>query len=171
MYRKHVFVYTKMFWWTTILYTLPITEQELILQCEIFLVYIKDSVYGELEKIRPPMMNTTQKEPEKDAKQTTSEGGPVKKAAIAVTEPVITESTSDSWNKPTVITQNVTQGNQLPGIDTFLSKVCTVPMKRCNFAQVYQDVANRPKPVYPIEVNVEIMGNNENEKPSQCTSQ
>ena len=33
---------------------MPVTEQELISQCEIVLVYIKDRIYGELEKIRGP---------------------------------------------------------------------------------------------------------------------
>ena len=47
-----------MFWWTTLLYTLPITEQELISQCEIVLVCIKDGIYGELEKIRGPAIKS-----------------------------------------------------------------------------------------------------------------
>ena len=55
MYRRHVYVYTQMFWWTTILYTLPVTEQELLSQCEVILVYIKDGIYGELESIRSPV--------------------------------------------------------------------------------------------------------------------
>ena len=49
-----------MFWWTTLLYTLPITEQELISQCEIVLVYVKDGIYGELEKIRGPTTKSAQ---------------------------------------------------------------------------------------------------------------
>ena len=54
MYRRHVYVYTKMFWWTTLLYSLPVTEQELRSQCEVVLVYVKDGVYGELDRIRSP---------------------------------------------------------------------------------------------------------------------
>ena len=38
MYQKRAFVYTQMFWWTSILYTLPIQERELVDQCEIVLV-------------------------------------------------------------------------------------------------------------------------------------
>ena len=59
MYRKHTFVYTQMFWWTSILYTLPIQERELVDQCEIVLVFLKPGVFGELHKIRPPMATTT----------------------------------------------------------------------------------------------------------------
>ena len=54
MYRKHAFVYTQMFWWTSILYTLPIQERELVDQCEIVLLFLKPGVFGELHKIRPP---------------------------------------------------------------------------------------------------------------------
>ena len=60
MYRHHVYVYTQMFWWTTILYTLPVTEQELLSQCEIILVYVKDGIYGELDRIRSPATKLTQ---------------------------------------------------------------------------------------------------------------
>ena len=48
-----------MFWWTSILYTLPIQERELVDQCEIVLVFLKPGVFGELHKIRPPMATTT----------------------------------------------------------------------------------------------------------------
>ena len=60
MYRGHVYVYTQMFWWTTLLYTLPVTEQELLSQCKIVLVYVKDGIYGELEKIRGPATKSAQ---------------------------------------------------------------------------------------------------------------
>ena len=36
------------------LYTLPVTEKELMTQCDIKLVYIWDSVFGELDAIRGP---------------------------------------------------------------------------------------------------------------------
>ena len=54
MYRRHVYVFTQMFWWTTLLYTVPVTEKELLAQCEVVLVYIRDGVFGELEPIRGP---------------------------------------------------------------------------------------------------------------------
>ena len=60
MYRCHAYVYTQMFWWTTLLYTLPITEQELVSQCEIVLVYVKDGIFGELDKIRSPASTTVE---------------------------------------------------------------------------------------------------------------
>ena len=60
MYRCHVYVYTQMFWWTTLLYTLPVTEQELVSQCEIVLVYVKDGIYGKLDRIRSPAAKAAQ---------------------------------------------------------------------------------------------------------------
>ena len=60
MYRRHIYVYTKMFWWTTLLYSLPVTEQELRSQCEVVLVYVKDGVYGELDRIRSPAKKGSQ---------------------------------------------------------------------------------------------------------------
>ena len=40
MYRRHVYVFTQMFWWTTLLYTVPVSEKELMAQCDVVLVYI-----------------------------------------------------------------------------------------------------------------------------------
>ena len=60
MYRRHAYVYTQMFWGTTLLYTLPVTEQELVSQCEIVLVYVKDGIFGELDKIRSPAPTSAQ---------------------------------------------------------------------------------------------------------------
>ena len=54
MYRRHVYVFTQMFWWTTLLYTVLLSEKELMAQCDVVLVYIWDGVLGELEPIRRP---------------------------------------------------------------------------------------------------------------------
>ena len=54
MYRRHAYVFTQMFWWTTLLYTVPVTEKELLSQCDVILVYMKEGVFGELERIRSP---------------------------------------------------------------------------------------------------------------------
>ena len=43
-----------MFWWTTLLYTVPVTEKELLAQCDVVLVYMRDGVFGKLEMIRGP---------------------------------------------------------------------------------------------------------------------
>ena len=54
MYRRHVYVFMQKFWWTTLLYTIPVSEKELMAQCDVVLVYIRDGVFGELEPIRGP---------------------------------------------------------------------------------------------------------------------
>ena len=48
MYRKHVFMYTQMFWWMTLLYTWPVQEKEIMDKCEVVLVYMKPGAFGEL---------------------------------------------------------------------------------------------------------------------------
>ena len=64
MYRRHVYVFTQMFWWTTLLYTVPVSEKELMAQCDVVLVYIRDGIFGELEPIRGPASTPkTGKEP------------------------------------------------------------------------------------------------------------
>ena len=42
------------------MYSLPVTEQELRSQCEVVLVYVKDGVYGELDRIRSPAKKGSQ---------------------------------------------------------------------------------------------------------------
>ena len=59
MYRRHAFVYTHMFWWTTLLYTLPIQEKDLMERCEIVLIFLKPGVFDELHKIRTPTASVT----------------------------------------------------------------------------------------------------------------
>ena len=54
MYRRHVFVYTNMFWWTTMLYTLPVKEHEVAELCDVHLVYIKPNVFGEVKYVKQP---------------------------------------------------------------------------------------------------------------------
>ena len=51
MYQRHVYVFRQMFWWTTLLYTVPVSEKELMAQCDVVLVYIRDGIFGELEPI------------------------------------------------------------------------------------------------------------------------
>lgn len=59
MYRRHVFVYTNMFWWTTMLYTLPVKEHEVAELCDVHLVYIKPNVFGEVKYVKQPSDITT----------------------------------------------------------------------------------------------------------------
>ena len=52
MYRRHVFVYTRKGWWTSLLYTMPATAEELISKCDRTLVFIKPGIFGEIKAIR-----------------------------------------------------------------------------------------------------------------------
>ena len=54
MYHRHVFIYTKDWWWTTVMYVMPIDERDVIVKCDIVLVYIRPGVYGEVKEICAP---------------------------------------------------------------------------------------------------------------------
>ena len=118
MYRRHVYVYTQMFWWTTILYTLPVTEQELLSQCEVVLVYIKDGVYGELDRIRCPAKKgthaaTAQVQSEIVSSLETDNGSyePTPAKASVLTNPNITGSTcTETMNDHTEIVTTESAG-------------------------------------------------------------
>ena len=57
MYRRHVFVYTRKWWWTTLLYTMPSSADELIKKCDKTLVFINTGIFGEIKVIRAPNAN------------------------------------------------------------------------------------------------------------------
>ena len=56
MYRRHVFIYTKEWWWTTVMFVMLIDEKDVIVKCDLVLVYIKPGIYGEVKEIRVPAL-------------------------------------------------------------------------------------------------------------------
>ena len=56
MYRRHVFIYTKEWWWTTVIFVMPIDEKDVIVKCDLVLVYIRPGIYGEVKEIRAPTL-------------------------------------------------------------------------------------------------------------------
>ena len=56
MYRRHVFIYTKDWWWTTVMFVMPIDEKDVIVKCDLVLVYISPGIYGEVKGIRAPAL-------------------------------------------------------------------------------------------------------------------
>ena len=111
MYRKHAFVYTQMFWWTTLLYTWPVQEKELMDKCEVVLVYMKLGVFGELQKIQPPTASSSRVETTlpaipppvipQNAEETT-----LQTASTSADTPVIIGGTSGNSPVPTGSTSN-----------------------------------------------------------------
>ena len=61
MYRRHVLVYTRKWWWTTLLYNMPSSAEELIKKCDRTLVFINPGIFGEIKAIRVP--DTTKSAP------------------------------------------------------------------------------------------------------------
>ena len=56
MYRRHVFIYTKEWWWTTVMFIMPIDEKDVIVKCDLVLVYIRPGIYGQVKEIRAPVL-------------------------------------------------------------------------------------------------------------------
>ena len=54
MYRRHIFVFTRKWWWTSLLYMMPTTADELIPKCDRTLVFINPGIFGEIKSIRAP---------------------------------------------------------------------------------------------------------------------
>ena len=171
MYHKHAFVYTQMFWWTTLLYTWPVQEKEIMDECEIVLVYMKPGVFGELQKIRPLTTTITQFETDRPAdlpiviSQNAEEiSQPSPKATAS--KPVITEGACGDNPVPTGstpistitgTTPQVLQGcanlldmvshssTSLPKIDIFMTQGCSIPLIRCDFDSVLKAVNTHNK--------------------------
>ena len=159
MYRKHAFVYTQMFWWTTLLYTWPVQEKEIMDKCKVVLVYMKPGAFGELQKIQPPTATSTRVETslpadpplvipqnvEETTQQTpiTSASRPVITRRASGNNLVPTGSTPDSTttdNTPPVLQGCVnspdtaaTTSAPLPKIDIFMTQRCSIPLIRCDF--------------------------------------
>ena len=143
MYRRHVYVYMQMFWWTTLLYTLPVTEQELLSQCEVVLVYVKDGVYGELDRIRSPAKKgthavTAQVQSEVVDSLETDNGSyePTPVKASGLTNPDMTGSTStETMNDPTEIATTESAGPPQVAPDDFTipshSRAAKIPNLIC----------------------------------------
>ena len=156
MYQKHAFVYTQMFWWTTLLYTWPVQEKDLMDKCEIVLVYMKPGAFGELQKIRPlttssprvetplptvpPLVIPQNAEQITPQTTTTSTNTSVITRGTSSNHPVSTGSTSDTDNTTTASVPSAPQGctkpldtettmsGPLPKIDIFMTQCCSIPL-------------------------------------------
>ena len=94
-----------MFWWTTLLYTVPVSEKELMAQCDVVLVYIRDGVFGELEPIRGPAP-TPKMGKESPPKLPTPPKDPTHKTLDTNGEQKQTEQDLSDQLQPTGITQS-----------------------------------------------------------------
>ena len=56
MYRKHVLVHLKHYWWCTIQHKLPGDLHEILDQCHLELVFVREWVFGEVKQIRKPLV-------------------------------------------------------------------------------------------------------------------
>ena len=153
---KHAFVYTQMFWWTTLLYTWPVQEKELMDKCEVVLVYMKLGVFGELQKICPLTTSSPRVETSlptvpplvipQNAEEITPQIPTMPTSTSVITggtssiNPVPTGSASDNDSTTTASAPPVPQGcaessdmvitmsAPLPKIDIFMTQHCSIPL-------------------------------------------
>ena len=180
MYRKHAFVYTQMFWWTTLLYTWPVQEKEIMDKCKVVLVYMKPGAFGELQKIRPltaastrvetsppdepPSVIPQNAEERAQQTQTTSASTPVITGGASGNNPVPTGSTADSittYNTPLTLQGSVnssdtaaTTSAPLPKIDIFMTQHCSIPLIRCDFDSALKAANSHNKEMHETTGNV-----------------
>ena len=180
MYRKHAFVYTQMFWWTTLLYTWPVQEKEIMDKCEVVLVYMKPGTFGELQKIRPLTAASTRVETslpvkpplvipqnaEETAQQTqiTLASTPVITGGASGNNPVPTGSTPNStttYNTPPALQGSVNSSDRaatmsapLPKIDIFMTQHCSIPLIRCDFDSALKAANSHNKEMHETTGNV-----------------
>ena len=160
MYRKHSFIYTQMFWWTSLLYTLPVQERDLVDRCEIVLVYLKPGVFGELQKIRPPTATVTSPEKtEAPEDLLLSPVIPQNAKPDANKQDVEKDSTTTSViTEGAVNTVDISTGNTMTVSKNNLSDISSsVPTSTpCHKPQANQPRPDPPVPITPVLPSINI---------------
>ena len=156
MHRQYAFVYTHMFQGTTLLYTWPVQEKNLMDRCEIVLVFLKPGVFGKLHKICIPTGTVTSASisvpptlppviPQNVEQQTqdmttapatslviTADGSSV----IPGNPEVIVNDLSEQTTMPTTLDHIDSMDNSthaLAKIDIFMKQHCSIPLVQCDF--------------------------------------
>ena len=58
MYNKHVFVHDSRYGWSTLPYQIEDNYNDIVCKCDLELVYLKNWVFGEVKKIRTPIVKS-----------------------------------------------------------------------------------------------------------------
>ena len=56
MFNRHIFIYTKHGYWSTHVMKIRAKEVDVLLKCDIALVYVELMVFGEIKHIRKPIL-------------------------------------------------------------------------------------------------------------------
>ena len=160
MYRKHTFVYSQMFWWTSLLYTLPVQERDLVDWCEIVLVYLKPGVFSELHKIHPPTATITSSHAMETPEALLSSSvipqnaGPGMNKQDAEKDPAITPIiTGDTVGTAGVSTWTAATATKNNPVDTALSASSSTSCHKPQNKQPGLDLTVPPPPVLP-DINI-----------------
>ena len=120
MYCKHALIHLKHHWWSTIQHTLPRDLNEILDQCHLELVFVREWVFGEVKQIRKPLSSRV---PSPKALAIMDPSMTIKNTEVNLDQPAVSTTTVQS-KTPAVITENASATNSFP------TKECSVCIER-----------------------------------------
>ena len=120
MYRKHTLIHLKHHWWSAIQHTLPGDLNEILDQCHLELVFVREWVFGEVKQIRKPLSTHV---PSPKPLGIMDPSMTIKNTEVNLDQPAASMTTVQT-KTPVVITENAS------AINSFLTKECNVCIER-----------------------------------------
>ena len=120
MYRKHALIHLKHHWWSTIQHPLPGDLNEILEQCHLELVFIREWVFGEVKQIRK-LLSTCASSPKPLGIMDQSMNMKISEANL---EHPVVSTTSVQVKTPVVITENASVSKP------YETKECNVCIER-----------------------------------------
>ena len=120
MYHKHALIHLKHHWWSTIQHALPGELNEILEQCHLELVFVREWVFGEVKQIRKPLSTRV---PSPKPLGIMDSSMTIKNTDGTLDQPTVSTTTTQT-KTPAVITENASVINSLP------MKECNVRIER-----------------------------------------
>ena len=120
MYHKHTLIHLKHHWWSTIQHALPGDLNEILEQCHLELVFVREWVFGEVKQIRKPLSTRV---PSPKPLGIMDSSMTIKNTDGTLDQPTVSTTTAQ-MKTPAVITENASVINSLP------MKECNVCIER-----------------------------------------
>ena len=124
MYHKHALIHLKHHWWSTLQHTLPGDLNEILGQCHLELVFVREWVFGEVKQIRKPLSNRV---PNPKSLGTKDQSMTVINTDVNLDQPSASTSTAQT-KTPDVITENesATKPSQTKGCNVCIERLPTM---------------------------------------------
>ena len=120
MYHKHALIHLKHHWWSTIQHALPGDLNEILEQCHLELVFVREWVFGEVKQIKKPLSTRV---PSPKPLGIMDSSVTIKNTDGTLDQPTVSTTTAQ-MKTPAVITENASVINSLP------MKECNVRIER-----------------------------------------